>query len=68
LQTERLLPHFNKKKRRSVAEGKRREIEGSLGLQQVDEAPNMDESYLAKIDVVKQLFHYGPFRGHVARD
>jgi tetratricopeptide (TPR) repeat protein len=37
-------------------ETKRHEIEGNLGLQSSDEAPNMDESYLAKIDVVKQLF------------
>ncbi len=37
-------------------ESKRHEIEQNLGLQPSDEAPNMDESYLAKLDVVKQLF------------
>ncbi len=42
----------------SIADEKRkREIEQSLGLQESDELPNMDQSYLAKIDVVKQLFH-----------
>ncbi len=37
-------------------EKRKREIEQSLGLQESDELPKMDESYLAKIDVVKQLF------------
>lgn len=37
-------------------EKRKREIEQSLGLQESDELPNMDQSYLAKIDVVKQLF------------
>ena len=37
-------------------EKKKREIEQSLGLQENDELPNMDQSYLAKVDVVKQLF------------
>ena len=42
-----------------VNENKRREIETSLGLQPSDEALNMDESYLAKIDLIKQLFRGG---------
>jgi tetratricopeptide (TPR) repeat protein len=42
-----------------IANAKRREIESGLGLQPSDELPNMDESYLAKVDVVKQLFHSG---------
>ena len=37
-------------------EKRKREIEQSLGLQESDDLPNMDQSYLAKIDVVKQLF------------
>ena len=37
-------------------EKKKREIEQSLGLQESDELPNMDQSYLAKVDIVKQLF------------
>jgi len=37
-------------------EKRKREIEQSLGLQESDELPNMDQSYLAKIDVAKQLF------------
>ncbi len=40
-------------------EANRTEIERSLGLKRSDELPNMDESYLAKIDVVKQLFAAG---------
>lgn len=34
----------------------KRDIEMTLGLQEIDEAPEMDQSYLAKVDVVKQLF------------
>jgi tetratricopeptide (TPR) repeat protein len=37
-------------------ERRKREIEQSLGLQESDDQPNMDQSYLAKVDVVKQLF------------
>jgi tetratricopeptide (TPR) repeat protein len=37
-------------------ENEKREIESQLGLQQSDELPNMDQSYLSKMDVVKQLF------------
>ena len=37
-------------------EKRKREIELSLGLQESDELPNMDQSYLAKVDVAKQLF------------
>ena len=37
-------------------ERRKREIEQGLGLQEVDELPKMDESYLGKLDVVKQLF------------
>jgi len=37
-------------------EKKKREIEQSLGLQESDELPNMDQSYLAKVDIIKQLF------------
>ena len=44
-----------------VNDSKRNEIERSLGLQPSDEPLNMDESYLAKLDVVKQLFHGGRF-------
>lgn len=44
-----------------VADAKRQEIENALGLQQSDELPSMDESYLAKIDVIKQMFHRGRF-------
>lgn len=39
----------------------RGEIEGSLGLQRTGELPNIDESYLAKMDVVKQLFTVGRY-------
>lgn len=35
---------------------RKREIEMTLGLQENEELPQMDQSYLAKIDVVKQLF------------
>jgi hypothetical protein len=42
-------------------DAKKSEIEQSLGLQPSDEPLNMDESYLAKLDVVKQLFHGGRF-------
>ena len=45
----------------AVTEAKKREIESSLGLQPSDELPNMDESYLAKVDVVKQFFHSGRY-------
>ncbi len=45
----------------AVTEAKKREIEASLGLQPTDELPNMDESYLAKIDIVKQFFHSGRY-------
>ena len=45
----------------SVNDSKKREIESALGLQPSDEPLNMDESYLAKLDVVKQLFHGGRF-------
>ena len=44
-----------------VADAKKREIEAQLGLQASDEMPNMDESYLAKMDVIKQLFHSSRF-------
>jgi tetratricopeptide (TPR) repeat protein len=44
-----------------VNDAKKREIENALGLQASDEPLNMDESYLAKMDVVKQLFHGGRF-------
>ena len=44
-----------------VNDAKKREIEESLGLQPSDEPLNMDESYLAKLDVVKQLFRGGRF-------
>ena len=44
-----------------VADAKKREIESQLGLQPSDEMPNMDESYLAKVDVIKQLFRSGRF-------
>jgi tetratricopeptide (TPR) repeat protein len=37
-------------------ERRRKEIEQGLGLQESDEAPRLDESYLGKMDVVKQLF------------
>lgn len=37
-------------------EKRKREIEQSLGLQESDELPNMDQSYLARVDVIKQLF------------
>jgi tetratricopeptide (TPR) repeat protein len=40
---------------------KKREIENALGLQESDEPIDMDESYLAKLDVIKQLFHNGRF-------
>lgn len=43
-------------------EWKRREIENGLGLAAVmDETPESDGSYLAKIDKVKQLFNMGRF-------
>jgi tetratricopeptide (TPR) repeat protein len=42
-----------------ISSAKRREIEFGLGLQPSDELPNMDSSYLAKVDIVKQLFHSG---------
>jgi tetratricopeptide (TPR) repeat protein len=42
-----------------VAGARRREIENGLGLQPSDELPAMDESYLAKMDHIKQLFHGG---------
>lgn len=35
---------------------RKREIEQNLGVQEVDELPAMDQSYLAKMDIVKQLF------------
>jgi len=37
-------------------EKRKRDIEQSLGMQEVDELPAMDQSYLAKLDIVKQLF------------
>lgn len=37
-------------------EKRKREIEQSLGLQESDELPKLDESYLGRLDVVKQLF------------
>lgn len=37
-------------------EKRKREIEQSLGLQESDALPAMDDSYLAKVDIVKQLF------------
>lgn len=40
-------------------EARKREIEQSLGVHESDELPNMDQSYLGKIDVVKQLFRNG---------
>lgn len=42
-------------------EAARREIEGTLGLRETDELPNVDQSYLAKTDVIKQLFRKGRF-------
>lgn len=44
-----------------IADAKKREIENNLGLQASDELLNMDESYLAKVDVVKQLFRGSRF-------
>jgi hypothetical protein len=37
-------------------EKRKREIEQGLGLQETGDLPNIDESYLGKMDVVKQLF------------
>ena len=45
----------------AVTDAKKREIEASLGLQATDELPNMDESYLAKVDIIKQFFHSGRY-------
>ena len=45
----------------SETEDKREEIENGLGLQRSDEAGALDQSYLAKIDVVKQLFKAARF-------
>ncbi len=42
-----------------VAGARRREIESGLGLQPSDDLPVMDESYLGKVDFIKQLFHGG---------
>ncbi len=42
-----------------VAGARRREIESGLGLQPSDDLPVMDESYLGKMDYIKQLFHGG---------
>lgn len=42
-----------------VAGARRREIETGLGLQPSDDLPVVDESYLAKVDFIKQLFHGG---------
>ena len=42
-----------------VAGARRREIESGLGLQPSDDLPVMDESYLGKMDFIKQLFHGG---------
>ncbi len=42
-----------------IAAARRREIENGLGLQPTDDLPSMDESYLAKVDFIKQLFHGG---------
>jgi tetratricopeptide (TPR) repeat protein len=42
-----------------VAGARRREIESGLGLQPSDDRPVMDESYLGKIDFIKQLFNGG---------
>ncbi len=44
-----------------AADARKHEIESQLGLQPSDEMPNMDESYLAKVDVIKQLFRNGRF-------
>jgi len=40
---------------------RRHEIEKGLGLEPSDEPPNMDESYLSKVDVAKQLFKLGRY-------
>ncbi len=42
-----------------VAGARRREVESGLGLQPSDDLPLMDESYLGKVDFIKQLFHGG---------
>jgi tetratricopeptide (TPR) repeat protein len=42
-------------------EKRKHDIEQSLGLQEVDELPAMDRSYLAKIDIIKQLFRSNRF-------
>ncbi len=47
--------------RSPAAESKMKEIESGLGLQQSDEPLNMDQSYLAKLDWVKQLFKSSRF-------
>lgn len=42
-------------------EASRREIEGTLGLKETDELPQVDQSYLAKMDAIKQLFKSGRY-------
>jgi tetratricopeptide (TPR) repeat protein len=42
-------------------EKRKYDIEQSLGLQETDELPAMDRSYLAKIDIIKQLFRSNRF-------
>ena len=55
-------------------ESKKQEIESSLGLQASDEGIKMDESYLSRMDVVKQLFKNGRLEAamievdHLVRD
>jgi hypothetical protein len=44
-----------------VSDAKKQEIESYLGLQASDEPIDMDESFLAKLDVVKQLFRNARF-------
>lgn len=40
---------------------RRSNIETGLGLKASDELPNMDQSFLAKVDVVKQLYKMGRY-------
>ena len=40
-------------------EVRKREVEQSLGLQESEELPTMDQSYLAKVDMLKQLYRNG---------
>ncbi len=40
---------------------RRNQIETGLGLKSSDELPNMEQSFLAKVDVVKQLYKLGRY-------